>query len=78
MALEISFSINGRKEHPMNRAGGFISNLSGEMSYQSFRPAPLPPNPPISLSNELVSKLIDANMDEWLAVNIPRQYNISF
>ena len=45
----------------MNRAGGFISNLSGEMSYQSFRPAPLPPNPPISLSNELVSKLIDAN-----------------
>ena len=45
----------------MNRAGAFISNLSGEMSYQSFRPAPLPPNPPISLSNELVSKLIDAN-----------------
>lgn len=44
-----------------NRAGTFISNLSGEMAYQSFRPAPLPPNPPIDLSNELVSKLIDAN-----------------
>ena len=44
-----------------NRAGAFISNLSGEMAYQSFRPAPLPPNPPIGLSNELVSKLIDAN-----------------
>ena len=59
----------------MNRAGGFISNLSGEMSYLSFRPAPLPPNPPISLSNELVSKLIDANkklsMLEGLSSRIP-------
>ena len=59
----------------MNRAGVFISNLSGEMSYQSFRPAPLPPNPPISLSNELVSKLIDANkklsMLEGLSSRIP-------
>ena len=59
----------------MNRAGAFISNLSGEMSYQSFRPAPLPPNPPISLSNELVFKLIDANkklsMLEGLSSRIP-------
>ena len=59
----------------MNRAGAFISNLSGEMSYESFRPAPLPPNPPISLSNELVSKLIDANkklsMLEGLSSRIP-------
>ena len=59
----------------MNRAGAFISNLSGEMSYQSFRPAPLPPNPPISLNNELVSKLIDANkklsMLEGLSSRIP-------
>ena len=59
----------------MNRAGAFISNLSGEMSYQSFRPAPLPPNPTISLSNELVSKLIDANkklsMLEGLSSRIP-------
>ena len=59
----------------MNRAGAYISNLSGEMSYQSFRPAPLPPNPPISLSNELVSKLIDANkklsMLEGLSSRIP-------
>ena len=59
----------------MNRAGAYISNLSGEMSYQSFRPAPLPPNPPISLNNELVSKLIDANkklsMLEGLSSRIP-------
>lgn len=44
-----------------NRAGAFVSNLTGEMAYQSFRPAPLPPNPPIALSSELVSKLVDAN-----------------
>lgn len=44
-----------------NRAGAFVSNLTGEMAYQSFRPAPLPPNPPILLSGELVAKLVDAN-----------------
>lgn len=44
-----------------NRAGAFVSNLTGEMAYPSFRPAPLPPNPPIALSGELVSKLVDAN-----------------
>ena len=44
-----------------NRAGAFVSNLTGEMAYQSFRPAPLPPNPPIVLSGELVAKLVDAN-----------------
>lgn len=44
-----------------NRAGAFVSNLTGEMAYQSFRPAPLPPNPPIALSGELVEKLVDAN-----------------
>lgn len=44
-----------------NRAGAFVSNLTGEMAYQSFRPAPLPPNPPIAFSGELVAKLVDAN-----------------
>ena len=44
-----------------NRAGAFVNNLTGEMAYQSFRPAPLPPNPPIALSGELVAKLVDAN-----------------
>lgn len=44
-----------------NQAGAFINNLSGEMAYQCFRLAPLPPEPPIELSNELVAKLIDAN-----------------
>lgn len=44
-----------------NRAGAFVSNLTGEMAYQSFRPAPLPPNPPIAPSGELVAKLVEAN-----------------
>ena len=43
------------------RAGCLVTNLSGEMAYQSFRPNPLPPEPPIEMSNELIAKLIDAN-----------------
>lgn len=44
-----------------NRAGCFITNLSREMAYQSFRPNPLPPEPPIEMSNEMIAKLVDAN-----------------
>lgn len=44
-----------------NRAGCFITNLSGEMAYQSFRPNPLLPEPPIEMSNEMIAKLVDAN-----------------
>ena len=44
-----------------NRAGCFITNLSGEMAYQSFRPNPLPPEPPIEMSNEMIAQLVDAN-----------------
>ena len=44
-----------------NRAGCFVTNLSGEMAYQSFRPNPLPPEPPIEMSGALIAKLVDAN-----------------
>ena len=58
-----------------NRAGTFVSNLSGEMAYESFRPAPLPPNPPIEVSGEVLTKLIDANKKvailEGLSSRIP-------
>ena len=58
-----------------NRAGTLISNLSGEMAYESFRPAPLPPNPPLEVSGELLTKLIDANKKvaalEGLSSRIP-------
>ena len=58
-----------------NRAGSFITNLSGEMAYQSFRQAPLPPVPDIELNGNLVGKLVDANRKiavlEELACRIP-------
>lgn len=58
-----------------NRAGAIINNLSGDMAYQSFRPAPLPPVPPIEFTPELVTKLVDANKKlatlNGLSVRIP-------
>lgn len=44
-----------------DRAGYYVSNLSGAMEYKSFCPSPLPPNPAIEFSQELVDKLVDAN-----------------
>ena len=45
----------------MNRAGTYKKNLSGEMAYNSFVPAVLPPKPPIELSDEIVEILVKAN-----------------
>ena len=42
----------------MQRSGEYISNLSGEAMYKSFRPAPLPPV--INMDNEMVSLLTGA------------------
>ncbi|GHV42523.1 hypothetical protein FACS189490_11690 [Clostridia bacterium] len=44
-----------------NRAGIFKNNLSGDAGYQSFAPAPLPPNPPIELDSAMVETLVKAN-----------------
>lgn len=44
-----------------NRAGHYKSNLSGEMAYKSFVPKPLPPTPPIELTDDIVDLLIKAN-----------------
>ena len=43
------------------RAGSYISNLSGDAEYRSFRPAPLPPSPPLKLDEEASALLIEAN-----------------
>lgn len=43
------------------RAGRYINNLSSDMSYQSFKPAPLPPVPSLTLNNEIVFKLVEAS-----------------
>ena len=43
------------------RAGYSRINLSGELQYKSFVPAPLPPNPPLEVDEELCAKLSEAN-----------------
>ena len=41
-----------------DRAGIFVNNLSRDMAYQSFRPAPLPPNPPVEFTNDLIASVM--------------------
>ncbi len=47
----------------MTRSGEFVSNLSGEAEYKSFRPTPLPPNPDLVINSDMVKKLVEANRD---------------
>lgn len=58
-----------------NRAGHYRTNLSGEMAYNSFVPSPLPPVPPIVLTEDIVELLIKANSRiavlESIATRIP-------
>ena len=46
-----------------NRADTLVSNLSGKMAYESFRPTLLPPNPPIEVSGELFTKLMHSSQE---------------
>ena len=45
----------------MSRAGIYVDNLTGEATYQSFKPNPLPPMPEIEMDEEIVKLLVDAN-----------------
>ncbi len=45
----------------MNRAGEFVTNLSGNSAYSSYKPNPLPPNPALEIGNYMLSALVDAN-----------------
>ena len=47
----------------MNRAGVYVRNMTGDAAYQSFRPAPLPPDPPLVLDAELIDLLVKANRE---------------
>ena len=57
------------------RAGHLKTNLSGEMAYQSFVPNPLPPMPPIEMTEDMLDLLIKANSQlavlESVATRIP-------
>lgn len=58
-----------------NRAGHYKSNLSGEMTCKSFVPNPLPPSPPIELTEDIIALLVKANSQlavlESVATRIP-------
>lgn len=58
-----------------NRAGHYKLNLSGEMAYKSFVPNPLPPAPPIELTEDIIVLLVKANSQlavlESVATRIP-------
>ena len=45
----------------MNRAGIYVDNLTGEATYQSFKPNSLPPIPEIVMDEEIVRLIVDAN-----------------
>ena len=38
----------------MSRSGELVSNLSGEAAYKSFKPSPLPPDPELNITSDIV------------------------
>ena len=53
------FQIQGG--YAMNRSGEYIRNMTGEAEYRSFRPAPLPPEPPLEMDEDMLRLLVEAN-----------------
>ena len=57
----------------MNKAGKFVSNLSGEAEYKSFLPSALPPK--LDMDEEMASLLVNANRQlyalESISAHIP-------
>lgn len=45
----------------MSRAGEYIRNMTGTAEYRSFRPVPLPPDPPLAMDDDTIRLLIEAN-----------------
>lgn len=58
-----------------NRSGRWVQNLSGNMAYNSFCPAPLPPVPALSLDEYTLNLVIEAHRSiaylEGLSARIP-------
>lgn len=45
----------------MNRAGGFVKALSGELGYEAYKPNKLPPSPNINMGDDMVKALVEAH-----------------
>lgn len=45
----------------MNRAGITVQNMTGDAAYRSFHPAPLPPEPALTIDDHMQQLLIDAS-----------------
>lgn len=56
-----------------NRSGDYKANLTGELQYKSFLPAPLPPEPPLNLDEEAVSLLSQASRTMGILEGVSRQ-----
>ena len=58
-----------------NRSGRLKINLSGKAAYESFLPNPLPPQPPIELSGDIIGVLVKGRSQlatlESIATHIP-------
>ena len=58
-----------------NRAGDYRKNLSGEASYLSFVPQPLPPIPRVEMDDDMIGAVVAANkslaMLEGVSSHIP-------
>ncbi|MCD7708773.1 MAG: Fic family protein [Clostridiales bacterium] len=58
-----------------SRAGFYRTNLSGDMEYKSFVPAPLPPKPPVEMGADIVDALVKAKSQlailEGVSAHIP-------
>ena len=56
-----------------NRAGEFITNLTGELQYRSFSPKPLPPDPPVELDEDAIGLLTKAHRSLGILEGVSRQ-----
>lgn len=45
----------------MDRAGKYVSNMTGEATYQSFCPAALPPEPALEINDDILRLLLEAS-----------------
>lgn len=56
-----------------SRAGGYRTNLTGELQYKSFLPKQLPPIPSIELDEEAISLLSKASRSVGILEGVSKQ-----